>query len=307
MLVHDEIIKLAKDNGFDACGLAQAYVDTNTQLVYKKWLSEGFHADMQWIETNIHLRYNPQLLVENAATVVVVLFSYNTTLDIFEKSPVCIAQYAWQRDYHKTLKKKLKALYIALQQRFPDLQGRYFVDSAPVAERYFAAQSGLGWIGKSGMLINPVLGTNCFIGTIIVNQEADNYDTPVENRCGTCQRCIEACPSKAIIANSLVDANKCISYQTIEMKVNSKKPINNGFSGFIFGCDLCQQVCPWNNKAIAFDDRVSESAKKWGDLTSEQWQTLSEEDYIKLFEGTPVKRASFEKLKSNIDKVLIKR
>lgn len=307
MLYHDEILQIAKDVGFDACGLARAHVDANTQLVYKKWLSAGFHASMDWMEANIHLRYTPQLLVENAATVIVVLYSFNTKLDVFEKSPVHIAQYAWRRDYHKTLKKKLKIFYNALQQKYPELQGRYFVDSAPVAERYFAEQAGLGWIGKSGMLVNPVLGTNCFIGTIIVNQEADKYDNPVENRCGTCQRCIEACPNKAIMSNSLIDSNKCISYQTIEMEVNSQKPIHNGFDGFIFGCDFCQQVCPWNNKATTFDDRVAESAKKWGGLTTEQWQSLTEPEYMKMFEGTPVKRASFEKLKANIEKALIKR
>jgi epoxyqueuosine reductase len=307
MLCHDEILKIGQEIGFDACGFARAHVDARTQLVYKKWLSDGFHADMDWMETNIHLRFSPQLLVEKAATVIVVLYSFHTKLDIFEKSPVRIAQYAWRRDYHKTLKKKLKAFYNALQQKYPELQGRYFVDSAPVAERYFAVQAGLGWIGKSGMLINPVLGTNCFIGTIILNQETDKYDEPVENRCGTCQICIEACPTRAIVSNSLVDSNKCISYRTIEMKLDSEKPIHNGFSGFIFGCDLCQTVCPWNNKAVAFDDRVVESAKKWGDLTAKQWQSLSETEYMKMFEGTPVKRASFEKIKSNINKVLIKR
>ena len=238
--------------GFDACGLAEAAPIPRSQWDLQEWLAEGRHADMHYMEEHVAKRYDPTLLVPGAKTVISVLLGYRPSA--LMEGAVKIAQYAYGEDYHERLKGLLYRLLSALGDRYPELQGRPFVDTAPISDKYWAVRAGLGWRGRNTLLVNPTLGSYCFIGELVVTLAADAYDTPLPDGCGTCERCLKACPNHAIVPSPLpavgtqVDARRCASYHTIENRAEALPP-EVKLSGYAFGCDCCQLVCPYNLQA----------------------------------------------------------
>ncbi len=238
--------------GFDACGLAEAAPIPRSQWDLQEWLAEGRHADMHYMEEHVDKRYDPTLLVPGAKTVISVLLGYKPSA--LMEGAVKIAQFAYGEDYHERLKGLLFRLLSALGDRYPDLQGRPFVDTAPISDKYWAVQAGLGWRGRNTLLVNPTLGSYCSIGELVVTLAADVYDTPLPDGCGTCERCLKACPNHAIVPSPLpavgtqVDARRCASYHTIENRAETLPP-DVKLSGYAFGCDCCQLACPYNLQA----------------------------------------------------------
>ncbi len=302
--MHNFIKNTALALGFDACGIAPATELSDHKACMKTWLDAGMHGDMQYLERNFDKRFNPALLVPGCKSVIVTLTNYFSA----EKQPANapkIAQYAWPDvDYHFTIKEKLNHLEQTIRKEFgddcfnDDVQ-HLFVDSAPFAEKSFAQQAGLGWIGKNKLLISPRFGSFCFIGVLLINREID-YDIPMENKCGTCKRCIDACPTKAL-NNGVLDARRCISYLTLETKKDVPGNLKSRMNGYIKGCDICADVCPWNIKYAKAHTHSWLIAKKeitvW---TKEDWSKLSEAEFKRIFSKSAVKRGGFERLKESI-------
>ena len=234
------IKQAAKESGFDDCGIAKARQLDKDSVLLKTWLQNGFHANMKFMEKHFEKRINPELLVENARSVVVVLLNY-VPLKSQNPDTLQISKYAYGVDYHEVLKKKWFSFFEQIKPIKPAVSGRYFVDSAPVMERAWAREAGLGWIGKNGMLISKKHGSFVFIGELILNIELDD-DAPINSYCGSCTRCIDACPTKAIISPGIVDSNKCISYHTIENKEQIPSSIIPQMNKQNFGCDIFQDV-----------------------------------------------------------------
>ena len=255
---------------------------------------------MSYLENHFDLRVDPRKLVPNAKSVITLLLNYypNESQDI--NSPK-IAKYAWGMDYHYVIKEKLKALFTYINQHIGQIDGRGFVDSAPVLERTWANKSGLGWIGKNGNLINKQAGSFFFIATLICDLELEPDPTFKTDHCGTCTRCIDACPTDAIIDNKKIDASKCISYLTIELK---DQLIPDAFEGkmdnWLFGCDVCQDVCPWNRFSKPHTEQAFAAHKEILNLSSQEWEALEESTFNTLFKHSPLKRSKWKGLQRNI-------
>jgi len=286
-------------SGFDDCGIskAEALEDHGNEL--KKWLKAGMHADMDWMERNIEKRIDPQKLVPGAKSVITVLLNYYTEKKQVSGAPV-ISKYTFGKDYHKVIKRKLKNVLRDIKKEFPEVSGRYFVDSAPVLEHAWAVKSGLGWIGKNSLLISKKLGSYVFIGEIILNLELD-YDKPmVKEFCGSCQLCIHECPTHAILPDRKVDSNKCISYHTIENKTSLPENLKDNFFHRLVGCDICQDVCPWNHHLESHNTDELNPSSLVLQYTQNEWGTLSEEEFNKIFESSAVKRVGFHQFRRNL-------
>lgn len=291
----------ALELGFDACGFAKAgFMETEARRL-EEWLSQNRNASMGWMENNFEKRTDPTLLVPGAKSVISVLMSFHhpSHKKYWEKDGLKIAKYAQGRDYHKVVKKQLKLLYKYIEDTVGNVEGRFFTDSAPVLDKAWAVRAGLGWIGKHSNLINKEMGSYFFIGEIILDVDLI-YSSPQTDHCGACTKCLDACPTNAIYEPYRVDASKCISYQTIEHRGEFEEGKGEQLHDFIFGCDICLDVCPWNSKATLtnfsdFHPRADIMA-----MTDADWLSLSEEKYNDLFFGTPVKRAKYEGLVRNI-------
>lgn len=269
---------------------------------------------MEWMERNFDLRIDPTRLVDGSKTVISVAMSYNYSSDhrstqhtstVFstgnpsDSVTAKIAKYAQGRDYHKVLKKALKSLYTFIQEEIGgEIHGRFFVDSAPVMERAWAVRSGLGWLGKNGNLLRRDAGSWILLGEIILDVDFV-YDAPVSSHCGSCTRCIDACPTQAITGPGIVDSTKCISYLTIEFKESIPHEFKTKLEGWAFGCDICQDVCPWNRKALPADNPDLRPRDRVTSLTKKDWMHMDELLYEEVFSGSAVKRAGFERLKKN--------
>lgn len=236
--------------GFDACGLAEATALTPEEFHLDEWIAHGFHADMHYMEQYRDLRTNPRVLHPGARTVISVLLGYKPSRRM--EGPARIAQYAYGEDYHQSVKRMLYQLISSLRTHYPDFEARPCVDTAPISDKLWAARAGLGWIGRNTLLINPTLGSYCYIGELVTTSPADLYDKPIENRCGNCHACIDACPNKALTHSSipLLNASRCASYHTIENRAETLPPEIH-LSGYAFGCDCCQLVCTYNQAAPA--------------------------------------------------------
>ncbi|HEX3006180.1 MAG TPA: tRNA epoxyqueuosine(34) reductase QueG [Bacteroidales bacterium] len=286
--------------GFDACGIAAAGPLTDERNDLLSWLSAGHHADMGYMERNLEKRTDPQLLVEGARSVIVVLHNYLPPKTSFN-SRYKIAKYAHGEDYHIVLKQKLFSLFEYVNKEISPAQGRCFTDSAPVMERTWAVKAGLGWIGKNGNLLTRNLGSYVFIAELIVDIELE-YDTPnLRNYCGSCNICIDQCPTGAIVAPKVIDSRKCISYLTIENKNEIPETFRRKIEGWIFGCDICQDVCPWNKKATPTSENKFHPGEKLMSLTDEDWEHISPEDFKAFFKDSPISRAKREGLLRNIN------
>ncbi len=281
-------------------GFAKADFLEEDAIRLESFLKNNYHGKMSYLENHFDLRVDPRKLVPNAKSVITLLLNYypNESQDI--DSPK-IAKYAWGMDYHDVIKEKLKALFAYINQHFGQVDGRGFVDSAPVLERTWANKSGLGWIGKNGNLINKQAGSFFFIATLICDLELEPDPTFKTDHCGTCTRCIDACPTDAIIDNKKIDASKCISYLTIELK---DQLIPDAFEGkmdnWLFGCDVCQDVCPWNRFSKPHTEQAFKAHKEILNLSSQEWEALEESTFNTLFKHSPLKRSKWKGLQRNI-------
>ncbi|TVQ68103.1 MAG: tRNA epoxyqueuosine(34) reductase QueG [Balneolaceae bacterium] len=291
----------ALELGFDACGFARAEPLDREAFRLENWLQQNLHGSMSWMERNFDKRVDPTLLVPGAKSVVSVIMGYRNELneqsDLSNNGPK-IAKYARGRDYHKVFKRKLKKLFQFTDELTGGVNGRFFVDSAPVMDKVWAQRAGLGWIGKNSNLLNKKFGSWFLIGEMITDIPFVP-DLPVTDHCGSCTLCIDACPTNAIHEPYRVDARRCISYLTIELKERCPELFQEQMSGWMFGCDICQDVCPWNRKADYGTDPGLMPRQELLTPPDDGWSRITEEQYLKLFEGTAVKRASFSKFAGN--------
>jgi len=292
--------KRASDLGFETCGIAKAGFLENEASRLKEWLNAGMHGEMTWMENHSDKRLDPTKLVEGAKSVIVLLHNYFPEKEIPTEDNFIISKYAYGKDYHLVIKEKLKRLLRELNEKSGGCEGRVFVDSAPVLERAWAVKAGLGWIGKNGCLIVPGKGSFFFISEIITNLEFD-YDTqlPVDF-CGSCRKCIDACPTSALVAPRILDARKCISYLTIESKNEVPEEFKGKMAGRIFGCDICQDVCPWNRFARPNSEPQFQPPPTLLQMRKKEWAELTEETFENLFAKSAVKRTKYAGLMRNI-------
>lgn len=284
--------------GFSACGLARAErVDQMQEARFRKWIAEGKHGEMDYLARNIEKRMDPRLLVEGAQTIVAVAMNY-LPAHLPEKPP--LASYAYGKDYHDVVRERLLALMQSLNLK-PYEDGRAFVDTAPVDERYWAVKAGLGWTGRNGQLIIPRAGSYFFLGELILVHPADAYDSPKRNLCGNCRACVDACPAGALCGDGSMDARKCLSYLTIEHRGPLPEEAGEQMGDCFYGCDRCAEVCPWNRFARPTQEAAFAPSAELLRMKTEDWRTLDVETYRRLFKGSAVKRAKYEGLKRNID------
>ena len=296
----ETIKKYAATIGFDACGFCCSdVVDDNTQKHFKQWLSDGYQADMNYMTSYQEIRINPSLLTENAKSIICVALNYYPDKKQHSENPQ-IAYYAYGKDYHDVMKHKLYQLLNQIKELDPSIEGRAFCDTAPILERHWAAQSGIGFIGKNSMLIIPKKGSFFFLGELIINKELE-YDTPIKLSCGNCSRCMDACPTKAIEKPHTINSNKCISYQTIENRNEIDSEIAPLLNNCVYGCDICQKVCPWNKFSSPNHIPEFTPSQDFLDLNYEKLNNLSEDEYRSIFKGSAVKRAKYTGLKRNIE------
>lgn len=301
MKTFSQLIKTkAIELGFDACGISKAKSLDEDRDRLLSWLNDGYHGTMGYMENHFEKRVNPSLLVEGSKSVISVLLNYYTDQKQEDPAAPKISKYALGKDYHEVLKTKLFTLLEYIRTDLAPCEGRAFVDSAPLLEKALAKEAGLGWIGKNSLLIHPRMGSFVFIGELVIDLELD-YDKPFGNTlCGSCTRCMDSCPTGAIIAPSVLDARKCISYLTIETKEDIPDSLTGNLSNCLIGCDICQQVCPWNNKARQHNIEEFQPKKELLNMAASEWQSLEKPLYKKLFKGSAVERAGFARMKRTL-------
>ena len=293
-------IKSAADAlGFLSCGISKADFLEDEAPRLEQWLNQGHHGSMSYMERHFDKRLDPRLLVPGAKSVVSLLLNYHTNKKQTDTKAPKISRYAYGTDYHFVIKEKLKELMQIIHREIGEVNGRVFVDSAPVMDKAWAAKSGLGWLGKNTNLISKKVGSFFFIAELIIDLELD-YDTPVTDHCGTCTACIDACPTEALLQPYQIDGSKCISYLTIELKENIPTEFKGQMDNWAFGCDICQTVCPWNRFATPHDEPAFEPQEELLNLTKSEWQEMTSVVFNKVFKNSAVKRTKFEGLKRNI-------
>lgn len=291
----------AHELGFLDIGIARAEFMSEEAKNLEVWLSQHYQGEMSYLERNFDKRVNPAELVPGAKTVISLAYNYfNPEKQKDEKAPK-ISMYAYGRDYHKVVRKKISDLFEFIRLSTGNVQGRVFVDSAPVLERDWAKRSGLGWIGKNTMLISPKKGSWFFLGELIIDIDLI-YDSQIKDHCGTCTRCIEACPTQAISPKGyIMDGSKCISYYTIELKGALPEEIKSKLDGWMFGCDVCQQVCPWNRFSTPHHENDFLPSEVLLDMKYADWLSLEEDTFKEIFQGSAVKRTGYSGLIRNIE------
>lgn len=294
--IKEQAIKL----GFFACGIAEAGFLAAHESPLKRWLDDGRHGEMAYMANHFQKRLDPVKLVDDARSVIVVLQNYYPEKELTPDSDYLISRYAYGKDYHFVIKEKLRKLQDFIHEHVAVSSDRIFTDSAPVLERAWAVRAGLGWIGKNSMLITPRNGSYFFIGEIITNIELA-YDKPYGGVfCGDCRRCIDACPTQAIGNDRMIDSGRCISYLTIEKKGDLPPEFKGKYKKWVFGCDICQEVCPWNRFAVPHTEAsfvISDEIRK---LTGKDWACMTKEKFNVLFRKSPLKRAKYEGIVRNI-------
>ena len=293
----EEIKKQALALGFDACGICPAR-NSGEEARYMEWVRESCQGGMTYLERNIEKRIDPRLLVDGARSIISVALNYYPSVKLPGKVPQ-FAYYAYGKDYHEVMREKLCALFDWIKERFPEVSGRCFSDSAPVLERFWAAQAGIGFVGKNTLLIIPGKGSYFFLGELIINLELD-YDSPISENCGDCRRCLNSCPTGAIEKPYWVNARNCISYQTIENKGEISPDIVPNLRNNVFGCDICQKVCPWNRGAQPHTTPDFMPSEAFMSLDLETLAGMDEADFRVIFRRSAVKRTKFAGLKRNV-------
>jgi epoxyqueuosine reductase len=292
--------KLAAEIGFDECGIAKAMPLDEDAKRLENWLKKGFQGEMSYMNNHFDLRVDPTKLVPGAKSVITLLFNYFPTA-FQEKDAPKIAKYAYGKDYHLIIRDKLKYFLTELRKALGEIEGRGFVDSAPVLERSWAQRSGLGWIGKNGNLINKKKGSFFFIATLITDLEMEPDQAYAKDYCGSCTKCIDACPTNAILIDRTIEANKCISYFTIELKSNQfPQGLEKQSENWVFGCDICQDVCPWNRFSTQTSHKELEPFEEVIHFNIKNWMELNEDEFNIIFKDSPLKRSKFEGIKRNL-------
>ena len=286
--------------GFSFVGFSKADFLEEEAPRLEKWLKEKQHGEMSYMENNFDKRLDPRLLVEGSKSVISLLYNYYS--DQIQSDPTApkISTYAYGEDYHFVVKHKLKSLLYFIEEKIGKVNARVFTDSAPVLEKAWAQKAGLGWIGKNANLINKNQGSYFFIAEIILDLDL-KYDSPIQDYCGTCTKCIDACPTGAIIQPYIVDGSKCISYFTIELKEAIPQEVKGKMDNWMFGCDICQQVCPWNSFSIQHNEPAFNPHPDLLSMTKGDWEDLQEDTFKEFFRKSAVKRTKFEGLKRNIN------
>ena len=287
--------------GFMFCGMSKAGFLEEEAPRLENWLKQNYNGKMGYMENHFEKRLDPRKLVEGAQSVISLALNYYADSTQLDAEIPKISKYAYGEDYHDIIKEKLRELLFFIRAEIGDVTGRAFVDSAPVLDRVWAKKAGFGWIGKNSNLINRSSGSFFFLAELIVDLEL-NYDLAADrDYCGTCTRCIDACPTQAIIAHSIVDGSKCISYLTIELKEEIPSEFKGKMDNWIFGCDICQDVCPWNRFSTNHNEPGFNPNPDLLNMKKSDWQEITEDVFKKLFRGSAVKRTKFSGLKRNID------
>ena len=288
----------AKRIGFLSCGISKAGFLEEEAPRLESWLKNKSHGQMTYMENHFDKRLNPKLLVEDAKSVVSLLLNYfpseNQIPDSYK-----ISKYAYGQDYHFVIKEKLKELLQSIQSNIGEVSGRCFIDSAPVLDKAWAAKSGLGWIGKNSNLLTKKVGSFYFIAELIIDLDLE-FDAPTTDHCGTCSACIDACPTQAIIAPYVVDGSKCISYFTIELKDNIPQEMKGKFEDWAFGCDICQDVCPWNKFSKPHSEPLLKANSNLLSMNKKEWMDITEETFNEVFKNSPINRAKYDGIRKNL-------
>lgn len=286
--------------GFDLCGIAPVRRLVEHESVLKNWCSAGMNGTMSFMENNLDKRINPDLLFPGAKSVIVTGLNYYSQKKQTSENVPIISKYAYGQDYHDIIIKKLDDLLEAIRQLDPNVNGKSFVDGAPLLEKAWAREAGLGWIGKHSILINKEIGSFFFIGILLVDINLD-YDTPfTSDYCGECTACIDICPTRAINSNHTIDARKCIAYHTIESKEDIPSEISVKAGKSVFGCDKCQDICPWNKNAKPNHIPEFELSSKIETMTAEDWMCLTKAQFAELFKKSPVRRRKYDRFMRNL-------
>lgn len=295
-----QIIKTkAQELGFSFCGIAKAEFLEQEAPRLEEWLKRGYQGKMSYLENYFDKRLDPTLLVPGAKSVVSLVYNYYPKKDLAEDDNLKIAKYAYGKDYHFVVKDKLKILLTHLNETIGEVNGRAFVDSAPVMEGAWAQKSGLGWVGKNSLLLNRSAGSFFFLAELIIDLELE-YDSPTKDYCGTCTACMDACPTDAIPEPYVVDGSRCISYFTIELKEEIPNDVKGKFENWIFGCDICQDVCPWNRFSTPHNEPRFDPSQELENMKESDWREISEEVFRKVFKKSAVKRTGLKGLQRNI-------
>ncbi|HNP48639.1 MAG TPA: tRNA epoxyqueuosine(34) reductase QueG [Bacteroidia bacterium] len=298
---HSKTVKeAAKRLGFDFCGISKAEFLEEEAPRLERWLLQEQHGKMSYMANHFDKRLDPRLLVPGARSVVSLLYNYFPLEKQTDPEAPQISKYAYGRDYHSVIREKLQELMEELREKIGEINGRVFVDSAPVLERAWAQKSGLGWIGKNSNLITREQGSFFFIAEMILDLEL-LADGPIRDYCGTCSRCIDACPTQAIIQPQVVDGSKCISYFTIELKEEIPTSVSGKFQNWAFGCDICQDVCPWNRFSKPHHEKQFVPQDDLLQMTKNDWEEMTEEVFKKIFRDSAVQRAGYNGLKRNLN------
>ena len=299
--VYSELIKTeAKKLGFMFCGIAKADFLEDEAPRLESWLKKNMHGEMQYMENHFDKRLDPRLLVDGARSVISLGLNYYT--DHKQADPLApkISQYAYGADYHEVIKDKLKQLLAIINEKIGEVNGRAFVDSAPVLDKAWAKKAGLGWIGKNANLINKKSGSFFFLAELIVDIELKYDIEPTADHCGSCTRCIDACPTEAIVGPYIVDGSRCISYLTIELKNEIPAEFKGKMDNWMFGCDICQDVCPWNKFSVLHNEPSFKPNADLLGMNKDDWNEITDDVFKKVFKASPVKRTKFNGLKRNI-------
>ena len=295
-LIRDEAKKL----GFMFCGISKAEFLEQEAPRLEKWLKKNMQGEMQYMENHFDKRLDPRLLVDGAKSVISLGLNYYTDVTQTDPSSPKISKYAYGADYHFVIKDKLKCLLEIIKKNAGEVNGRAFVDSAPVMDKAWAQKAGLGWIGKNSNLINKNSGSFFFLAELVVDLELEYDIAPAADHCGTCTRCIDACPTDAIVAPYLVDGSRCISYLTIELKNEIPNEFKGKMDNWMFGCDVCQDVCPWNKFSVVHNEPAFNPHPDLVGLNKKDWEEITEDVFQKVFKNSAVKRTKFSGLKRNI-------
>lgn len=294
-MIKSEALRL----GFLSCGISKADFLKEEAPRLESWLNQNYQGEMAYMSNHFDKRLDPRLLVDGAKSVISLLLNYYPS-ETQNPESYKISKYAYGTDYHTVIKQKLQELLHSIQTEIGEVNGRAFVDSAPVLDKAWAAKSGLGWVGKNSNLITQKVGSFYFVAELIVDLELD-YDTPTTDHCGTCTACIDACPTQAIIQPYVVDGSKCISYYTIELKKQIPVEVKGHLDDWIFGCDVCQDVCPWNRFSKPHQEPLFQAKPEILNYSKQDWQEITEEVFKKTFKDSPISRTKFKGFKRNID------
>ncbi len=291
--------RIASDLKFDFCGVSTASFLEEEAPRLEKWLNNGFQGKMSYLENHFDKRLDPTKLVEGAKSVISLVYNYYPKEDHTENGSYKIAKYAYGEDYHHVIKAKLKQFLLTINEQIGEVGGRVFVDSAPVHERAWAAKSGLGWVGKNSLLLNRKMGSFFFLAELILDLPL-MADSPTGDFCGTCTKCMDACPTDAIPTPYVVDGSRCISYLTIELKDQIPREFEGKFNDWIFGCDVCQDVCPWNRFSKSHAEPNFEPKEKMSEFSKKDWEEITEELWREVFRKSPVKRSKYTGFVRNV-------